>query len=168
MNKELWQKFDQLRSSPFSGHEGLADYFQKEGIRFTAQDLATWGQFLSARFGRSGGEVHVPEWLAGVFCALAKEVSPKTICDPWAGVGFLIGALREACLPEQALAFTRNHAEHELGKVLVPEVGWQLGEPLRLLDSLTQSLDVFASILPMGARAHHPLKVTLTSGKPSN
>lgn len=165
MNKELWQKFDQLRSSPFSGHEGLADYFQKEGIRFTAQDLATWGQFLSARFGRSGGEVHVPEWLAGVFCALAKEVSPKTICDPWAGVGFLIGALREACLPEQALAFTRNHAEHELGKVLVPEVGWQLGEPLRLLDSFTQSLDVFASILPMGARAHHPLKVTLTSGE---
>lgn len=165
MNKELWQKFDQLRSSPFSGHEGLADYFQKEGIRFTAQDLATWGQFLSARFGRSGGEVHVPEWLVGVFCALAKEVSPKTICDPWAGVGFLIGALREACLPEQALAFTRNHAEHELGKVLVPEVGWQLGEPLRLLDSLTQSLDVFASILPMGARAHHPLKVTLTSGE---
>ena len=165
MNKELWQKFDQLRSLPFSGHEGLADYFQKEGIRFATKDLATWGQFFSARFGRSGEAVHVPEWLAGVFCTLAKEASPKTICDPWAGVGFLIEALREACQPEQALAFTQNHAQHELGKVLVPEVVWQLGEPLHLLDSLPQSLGVVASILPMGARSQHPLKATLASGE---
>ena len=164
MNKELWTKLDLLRDSLFGGHEGLADYFQKEGIRFAAQDLATWAQFISARFGRSGGEVHVPEWLAGVFCALAKEASPKTICDPWAGLGFLIGALREACLPEQALAFTQNHAGLELGQVLVPEVGWQHGEPLCLLDSLTQPLDVAASILPMGARAKHPIEVILPSG----
>ena len=165
MNKELWQKIDQLRSLPFSGHEGLADFFRKEGIRFASKDLATWGQFLFARFGRSGGEVHVPEWLAGVLCALAKEASPKIICDPWAGVGFLIEALREACQPERALAFTQNQAAFELGKVLVPEVGWQLGEPLHLLDSLTQPIDVFASILPMGARARHPLKGTLPSGE---
>ncbi len=165
MNKELWQKFDQLRSLPFSGHEGLADFFRKEGIRFASKDLATWGQFLFARFGRSGGEVHVPEWLAGVLCALAKEASPKIICDPWAGVGFLIEALREACQPERALAFTQNQAAFELGKVLVPEVGWQLGEPLHLLDSLTQPIDVFASILPMGARARHRMKGTLPSGE---
>jgi hypothetical protein len=164
MNKELWQKFDKLRGLPISGHEGLADYFQKEGIRFATKDLATWGQFFSARFGRSGGTVHVPGWLAGVFCDLAKEVSPKAICDPWAGAGFLLEALREACRPERALAFTQNQVEHELGKVLVPEVGWQLGEPLRLLDSLNQSFDVVASILPMGARSHHPLKVMLPSG----
>ncbi|MFN0076933.1 MAG: hypothetical protein ACKVY0_10690 [Prosthecobacter sp.] len=165
MNIQLWQKFDQLRKLPFSGHEGLADFFRKEGIRFASKDLPTWGQFLSARFGRSGGEVHVPEWLAGVFCALAKEASPKTICDPWAGLGFLIEALREACQPEQAVAFTQNQAAHELGKVLVPDVNWHFGEPLNLIGSLPQSLDVIASILPMNARAHHPLKVTLASGE---
>lgn len=164
MNKELWQKFDQLRSLPFSGHEGLADYFQKEGVRFATKDFATWGQFFSARFGRAGGEAHVPEWLAGVFCALAKETSPKTICDPWAGAGFLVEALREACQPVQALAFTRNQAQFELGKVLVPEVNWQLGEPLLLLDSLPQEFNVVASNLPWGARSHFPLKVTLPSG----
>ena len=102
MNQELWQKFDKLRSLPFSGHEGLAEFFRKEGIRFASKDLGTWGKFLSARFGRAGGTVHVPEWLAGVFCALAKDVSPKSICDPWAGVGFLIEALREACQPNEA------------------------------------------------------------------
>lgn len=165
MNKELWQKFDQLRRLPLSGHEGLAEFFQKERMRFTFKDLPTWGQFMSARFGRSGGQAHVPEWLAGVICTLAKEVSPKTIFDPWAGVGFLIGSLREMCRPNQAIAFTQNHAEYELGKVLVPEIGWQLGEPFRLLDSLPLSLDVIASILPMGVRAHHPIKVTLASGE---
>lgn len=129
MNKDLWRKFDQLRSLPFSGHEGLADYFQREGIRFTTKDLSTWRQFFSVRFGRSGGMVNVPEWLNEVFCALAKEVSPKTICDPWASTGFLVEALREACQSERALAFTTIQAEFELGKALVPEVIWQLGEP---------------------------------------
>ena len=165
MNKELWQKFGQLRNLPFREYEGLADYFQKEGIRFATKDFATWLQFWSERGGRSGAGVFVPEWLAGVFCDLAKEVSPKAICDPWAGAGFLIGALREAVLPELAIAFTHNQAEHELGRVLVPEVGWQLGEPLSLLDSLPQLIDVFASILPIGARSHPPLKVTLASGE---
>ena len=165
MNKELWQKFDYLRTLPLSGHEGLVDYFRKEGIRFATKDLATWGQFFSARFGHLGGAPHVPEWLAGVFCLLGKEASPNSICDPWAGNGFLIEALREACQPTQTLAFTQNRAQHELGKVLVPEAGWQLGEPLCLLDSLRHSIDVVASILPMGARTQFPLKVTLPSGE---
>jgi hypothetical protein len=164
MNKELWQKFDQLRSLPFSGREGLADYFQKEGIRFAAKDFATWGQFFSARFGRSEGAVHVPEWLVSVFCTLVKEVSPKTICDPWAGAGFLVEALREACQPVHAVAFTKNQSEFELGKVLVPDVSWRLGESLLLLDSLPQEFDVVASNLPWGARSHLPLKATLSSG----
>lgn len=171
MNKELWQKFDQLRSSrhisssPSNGHKALADFFRKEGIRFDTKDRTTWGQFFSARFELAGGETQVPEWLAGVFCTLAKDVSPKTICDPWAGAGFLAEALREACQPARALAVTRYQDEYELGKVLVPEVSWQLGDPLLLLDSLPQEFDVVASNLPWGARSHFALKATLSSGE---
>ena len=165
MNKGLWQIFDKLRGLSFSGHEELAEFFQKEGVRFASKDLAIWGQFFSARLGRYGGEVHVPEWLVSVFSAIAQEASPKNICDPWAGIGFLIEALREACQPEQALAFTQNHEQHELGKVLVPEVRRQVGEPLHLLDSLPQSLDVVASILPMGVSSQRPLKVTCPTGE---
>lgn len=165
MNQELWQKFDKLRSLPFSGHEGLAEFFQKEGIRFVPSDLGTWGKFFAARFGRSGGTFHVPEWLVGVFSTLAKDASPKSICDPWAGTGFLVEVLREACQPQEALAFTQIQAEHELGRILVPEVSWQLGEPMRLLDAVTQDFDVVASILPMGARTGNPLKVATASGE---
>ena len=54
MNQELWRKFDKLRGIS-AGSEGLAEFFQQEDVRFSASDLATWGQFLSGRFGRAGG-----------------------------------------------------------------------------------------------------------------
>ncbi|MEI7685479.1 MAG: hypothetical protein WCL32_10655, partial [Planctomycetota bacterium] len=165
MNIELLQKFDELRQLPFVGADGLAEFFQKERIRFTKNDLAMWAQFFSARFGRHSGTVAVPEWLAGVFCALAKQASPRTICDPCAGVGILVETLRETCQSEQALGFTRSTVEYELGEVLAPEVRWQLGEPLELIASLPHSLDLFASILPVGAKSYAPLKVTLPAGE---
>lgn len=165
MNQQLWKKLDKLRSLPSTGHDGLAEFFKKEGVRFSTSDLATWGQFLSTRFGRAGGMLQVPEWLAGVFASLAKDVFPKTICDPWAGVGFLVGVLSEACQPKVAVAFTQNHAEHAIGNVLVSEAKWQLGEPLKLLESATEKFDLVASILPMGLRATNPLSVSGVAGE---
>jgi len=107
MNQGLWQIFDKLRSLPFTGHEHLAQFFQEEGIRFVPSDLGTWAKFLSTRFGRAGGTVYVPEWLAAVFSALAKSSSPKSILDPWAGAGLLVEVLRDACKPADATAFTQ-------------------------------------------------------------
>src|SRR5438876_2398340 len=165
MNQQLWEKFDKLRASPFTGHEGLAEFFQKEGIRFAAKDLSVWSKFFAGRFGRSEGTIHVPEWLVEVFCLLAKEAAPRTICDPWAGAGFLVEAIREQCRPDQALAFTPVQAIHELGGVLVPRAEWKLGDPLLLLEKQNKELDVVASILPMGARSANPLEVATTSGE---
>ena len=165
MNQKLWEKFDKLRASPFTGHEGLAEFFQKEGIRFAAKDLSAWSQFFAGRFGRSEGTIHVPEWLVEVFCLLAKEVTPKTICDPWAGAGFLVESIREECCPEQALAFTPAQAIYELGRVLVPRAEWKLGDPLLLLEKEDKELDLVSSILPIGARSATPLKVATTSGE---
>src|SRR5207249_3166240 len=104
--QELWNTFDKLRSVPFARSDGLAEFFQKEGVRFAPSDLGVWGQFFAARFGRAAGMFHVPEWLADVFAALGKDASPKSICDPWAGIGFVIEVLREACQPHEAIAFT--------------------------------------------------------------
>ena len=157
MNQGLWQIFDKLRSLPFTGHEHLAQFFQEEGVRFVPSDLGTWGKFLSARFGRAGGTVYLPEWLAAVFSALAKSSSPKSILDPWAGAGLLVEVLRDACKPADATAFTQIPAEYELGRTLVPEVKWKLGEPLGLLDEISTEFDVIASILPFGLRSSKPL-----------
>jgi hypothetical protein len=165
MSEQLWNTLNKLRSSQLSEPEEIADFFEKERIRFAPEDLATWGQFFASRYGRAGGTFQVPEWLAEVFSALAKDSSAERICDPWAGIGFLVAVVREACQATAAFAFTQNHAEYALGKVLVPQVNWHLGEPLQLLHSEPNDFDLTASILPMGAKARNPLTVTNTAGE---
>jgi hypothetical protein len=165
MTDQLWNTLNKLRSSPLSKPEEIAEFFEKEGIRFAPQDVATWGQFFASRYGRAGGMFQIPEWLAEVFRALAKESSAERICDPWAGIGFLVAILREACQATAAFAFTQDHAGYALGKVLVPQVNWHLGEPLQLLHSARHDFDLIASILPMGAKARNPLKVTNRAGE---
>ena len=130
MNQELWEKFDKLRASPLSGHEGLADFFRKEEIRFAPKIFPLGESSSPVGSARSGGTIHVPEWLMEVFRLLAKDAAPRTICDPWAGAGFLLKAIREECSPERALAFTQFQSIYELGKVLVPRAEWKLGDPL--------------------------------------
>src|SRR6185436_14117503 len=105
--------------------------------------------FLTSRLGRHGGVFQVPEWLAGVFRELSKEASPETICDPWAGIGLLIGILGAASQVKESFAFTQNNSEFVLGKILAPDANWQLGESLELLSAVNKEIDVVASILPM-------------------
>jgi hypothetical protein len=164
MNQETIKALSKIQGLEFAGPKELAEFIQKERLLFSPSDFGEWGKFVATRFGRAGGTFQIPQWLIGAFSALAKEVSPKAICDPWAGIGFLIGALHEACKPDEALAFTQTEAEHALGKVLAPNVKWRLGESMHLLDGVTREFDLVASILPMGARTGNPLRVTIASG----
>lgn len=164
-SENLWKILDKLRGVDFRRPEEFAEFLKKEDARFSADDLIAFGYILTTRIHRSEGQFYVPEWLARAFAALTEGMSPKTICDPWAGIGFLVAVLREASGASDALAITQNSGEHTLGKVLVPQADWQLGDPLLVLGKDNKALDVVASILPMGARAQHPLKVTLSSGQ---
>ena len=78
MNQELWHKFDKLRGLQISGLEGLAEFFQREGIRFASNDIGTWIQFFAARFGRIAGVINVPEWLAGIFAARPQSATANS------------------------------------------------------------------------------------------
>lgn len=163
-NDKLWGLLDKLRGIDFHRLEELAEFLKKENVQFSADDLIIFGHFLATQLGRSYGTFHVPDWLISVFSALIEGISPKIICDPWAGIGLLVGNLREKSLSKEAAAFTKNHGEYALGRELVPEANWQVGDPLSLLDAVTQELDVVASILPMGAKSVTPLRVTLPNG----
>jgi hypothetical protein len=70
MNKELWQKFDQLRACNLNGSDAIQMLVQKEGIRFFPKDISTWSRFFSQSVWM-GGHLIVPDWLATVFGALA-------------------------------------------------------------------------------------------------
>ena len=157
-------KFEKLRALPTRGYEGLADFFQREEVRYSPKESFKWQNFIGWRFGYASEMLQPPEWVSEVFCELAKQVSPKIICDPWAGTGFFLETLREACQAERASAITINKDQHDVGRVLVPEASWENGDPLRLLQSSDEEFDVVASILPWGMKGNTPLLVKQPSG----
>ena len=165
MSGKLWDMLNKLHSSGLSTPEEFAEFFEKEKIRFAPKELASWGPFFASRYGRRAGMFPVPEWLAEVFGVLAAQSSAKKICDPWAGIGFLVAILREASKATTAFAFTPHNAEYVLGKVFVPEVDWRVGQPLELLHSAPNDLDLAASIVPIGIKAPNPLIITSTAGE---
>jgi len=154
-----------LQGLEFRGPSELADYLKKENAVFTSRDLIVFGRILATRFGRYGGMCSVPEWLAGAFSAIAGDTAAQTICDPWPGIGLLLGALRESAKAKTTLAFTQNSGEMALGKVLLPQAEWKLGDPVQSITESSAELDVVASILPMNMPSRQPLKLTLPSGK---
>jgi hypothetical protein len=100
----------------------------------------------------------VPSLLKQVVDSILEARSAVAVCDPWAGSGELLSTIVTATNPQTVLAFTRAENEATLGRVLLPNADWRVGEPLQLLNSLTTQLDVVASIVPFGARAE-PLSV---------
>src|SRR5436305_1778021 len=114
VNEKVRNALSKLKGVEFHGPEELAEFLKKEDVRFSADDLIAFGYVLATRFGRSGGLFYVPNWLAGVFSALIEGVSPRTICDPWAGIGLLVGVLREAARPKETFAFSPSQGERAL------------------------------------------------------
>lgn len=163
-SENLKKILGKLSGVDFRRPEEFAEFLKKEDAQLSADDLIAFGYTLTTRIHRSEGQFYLPEWLARAFAMLVEGISPRTIYDPWAGIGFLVAVLREASGARDAVAITQNSGEYALGKVLVPQADWHLGDPLLELGKVNKELDVVASILPMGARAHHPLKVTLSSG----
>lgn len=166
--RKLQAELKKIQGNSFNDTKELAEFIKSNNISFSTSDLSLWSMFMSivdSRLSRGGGLYYTPEWLVAVFVELSKEISPKSICDPWATFGFLVGILNETCHPKQAFAFTQNQDEHALGKLIVPKANWQLGEPLQLLDAAANEFDLVASILPMGARSSNGLKLTTASGE---
>jgi len=161
---KLWDILEKHRGRAFRGPEDVAALLKAEKAEFSAGDLTAISYILVRRFGRDKWTNPVPEWLAGVFSSLVEGASPKTICDPWAGIGLLIGILRDALNPRAAIALTRNAGDMELGKVLVPQADWRSGEPTALLSEINDALDLVASVLPMNLPSWEPLRVNLPSG----
>ena len=165
MSTTVWQKLDRLRSHGFRNTEELAAVLQKEGINLSPSELPDLGKYLAGNLGQHGGLFPVPDWLAAVFSTLAQGRAANSLCDPWAGIGILIGVMRETTKAKTVIAFEPNHSNVALGKALVENIEWQVGAPIHLLGSLKSEIDLMASILPMNARANHPISVSTPFGR---
>ncbi|MFH1931749.1 MAG: hypothetical protein ABIN18_09205 [Pseudomonadota bacterium] len=164
MNPETWKKFDRIRGQGFRNAEELAAVLQKEAIHFSPIELPALSAFIAGRFGRHGNIFLAPDWLTSVFSALVQGRTVNIICDPWAGIGLLLGVMQEATQAKTVLAFVPNRSNAVLGKALVGNAEWQVGSPIDLLSSQNNEIDLVASLLPWGAKASQPLTVRDLSG----
>ena len=153
MNPETWDKFDRIRGQSFRNAEELAAVLKKEAIHFSPSEFQAFSAFITDRFEHYEGSFPTPDWLIAVFSALAQGRTVNTICDTWAGIGLLIGVMKEATQAKTALAFVPNMSDAVLGKVLVENAEWQIGSPIDLLSSQDREIDLVTSFLPFGIRA---------------
>lgn len=107
----------------------------------------------------------VPDFLLDIFINIASNISAKTICDPWAGLGVLISKIGESTSAKDLIAITHNQNEFEIGKIIAKKVKWHNGSSIKLLEELPYSYDVFASILPFGGKYSKTVKVESSNGK---
>ncbi len=163
-NRHRENSIDAIRGLEFRSPEEFAQFLTEQGVCFTPNELIVSSLLLNTRI-CDGGQSYLPEWLARCFTSLSKGISAKTICDPWAGIGILIAALQEATEAQEATAITKSVSNATLGRVLVPQAKWLVGDPLHLVGESPSELDLVASVLPMNVKATHPLKVSLASGQ---
>ena len=153
-----------LKGVEYHRPEELAEYLTKSGVRVSAHELVSFGYLLSTRFRSGGAAFLLAEWLASVFTALVQDLSPRTLCDPWAGVGVLAAVLQEATGANDVLAIANTTGDLALGKVLLPQAVWQMREPALSIGDGRSEFDLVASVLPMNVRSGQPLRLTLQSG----
>lgn len=164
MNEETQQKLNKLREIGVSSVEELTRALQEEDIRFSPNELPALGGFITTTFGIRSGLSPFPEWLGTVFSTIVQGRTANSICDPYARIGLLIGIMQETTKAKSTKAFTSMDFEAIIGKVLVDNAEWRVGNSIYLLSSLDKELDIAASILPWGVKTQKKLKINTLNG----
>lgn len=162
MNKKLLNELIALRNEFAHGANTsveLAKKLEELGITVPPVYIPAMIQLLSS------SSYYVPQFVLDVIGRLLENYEARTVCDPWAGLGAVIATLQDTTSARKALAFTRNQAEAAVGKVLNPTAEWHVGELLQLLNSLTEEVDVVASVLPFGHGMGKPVMLRTYDGK---
>lgn len=164
MNVETQQKLNKLREIGISNVEELTTALQKENIHFSPYELPALGGFITTTFGIKSGLSPFPEWLGTVFSTIVQGRTANSICDPYARIGLLIGIIQETTKAKSTIAFTPLNFEAIIGKVLVDNAEWRVGNSTDLLSSLDKELDIAACILPWGGKTQKKLKINTLDG----
>lgn len=164
MNVETQQKLNKLREIGISNVEELTTALQKEDIHFSPTEFSALGRTITTTFEKNNNIFPIPEWLATVFSTLVQGRTANTICDPYARIGLLIGIMQETTKAKSTIAFTPMDFEAIIGKVLVDNAEWRVGNSINLLSALDKKLDIAACILPWGLNTQKKLKIGTFDG----
>ncbi len=142
-----------------------SERIEKLALRIPREELPAFTRSLLPALSSYGGQYQVPPLVLQSFKKLLENRSAKTVCDPWAGLGEVLASVCGVLHPSKAFALTQNASEYSVGRVLVPEVEWKLGNPVSTIHQLPDPIDVLASILPFGAQAPEPLVLAAEHGE---
>jgi hypothetical protein len=81
----IWKVAENLRRREEISVNSLLSACRAEGMPITVDDLAS----ILTRFGRRHADHFVPRSVAEFIAKLIKPMAPRSILDPWAGMGFL-------------------------------------------------------------------------------
>jgi len=123
------------------------------------EDLQELVFFFLQTLGPACGEYFVPAVLLDAVSCLLHGRSVTTACDPYAGFGVLAANVHAATNARTMLACERKEPSLNLGRVLAPQLEWQLADGIAFVESISEPLDVVASVLPFGMRT--PASVAL-------
>ncbi len=151
MRANLFNEFQRIRNEFAHGPTDAAELIKSLiawGVQMDSEDL---NRLLPA-MRNDPGQFFVPSPVLSTIAALVQDRKASVICDPWAGAGTVIATVKEATGASHAFAVTPTAAAMALGKHLIPDANWQVGDPLKFLDGFTGEIDVVASVLPFGAK----------------
>ena len=145
----------------------LAKRLKSLGISIPAGQLPELIPTILQSFGRHhAGHYQIPPVLSEAIAKLLEGRSAQTLLDPWAGLGTMLAIAQQATSSSKCLAFNPDASEVELAKVLFPQAEWQIGQPLSLLNKLSDSINAIVSCLPLGAKTSESLELAGTAGNP--
>ncbi|MBN1461208.1 MAG: hypothetical protein JXA57_16895 [Armatimonadetes bacterium] len=169
MDDVLLQQLRALRNEVSHGRigrdaESLRTRLVGLGVSVPPDDLERFVYELTRGF--ADGTQFLPPVVAGVVRSVLKGRSARVVCDPWAGFGVLAATIQQALGARRAIACVGDERSAALGRVLAPQLDWQVGDSLAFLETMVDSLDVVASVLPFGVRASRAMELRGDSGEP--
>ncbi len=164
---KLWRILDEQRATHSANYapSELAAILTERQLLPQQHEIPEVTNLLAEFFGARSGPMPVPPVLPAVISKILSSHSANTILDPWAGLGSLLAIAQQATSAERCIGFNINTSEGELAKTLFPQAEWSLGQPLPLLETCEDSIDVVVSSLPFGGRTSESLTLLNTTGK---
>jgi hypothetical protein len=139
---EFWETANKVRGS---GESPLYAFLKQQTSPVDPVALNTFAQIF--------GEWFTPYPVLLFAKELVARRQPNSILDPSAGNGAFLAAMA-ADSKAKCLGFIQNPSELNKAKLLGtgPATEWWSGEPLQLVDGLTEEFDVVIANLPLGMR----------------
>ncbi len=160
----IWRIADTLRGREFTSLGSFVSECKAQGMAMTVNDL----EFLvsrapmSSRF-RIGPDHFVPRNVADFLAKLLTPYSPRSILDPWAGMGFLPITLNELLKPKQYEVFSATQSHLEVWRQIEGTAGITLNETdgLTALEKSSDVFDAAVSCPPWGLHAKQSVRVRI-------